>query len=165
MKEIKAIVRPNRLQALRSALAALPGFPGMSVSRVEGCSAPQRAGTSHSIRDELVEYSPKLRIEIVASDDLVQAIVECIVASARTGAVGDGLVWVGGVEVALMIHGGEAAAGQGNRPAPLAQARRGQDGTEGAAASDLAFDLQAPAVAGERVLDDGQAKPGAPGLA
>ena len=112
MKEIKAIVRPNRLQALRSALSALPGFPGMSVSRVDGCSAPRRVGPSHSIRDELVEYSPKLRIEIVAPEELVPAIVECIVAGSRTGAVGDGLVWVSGVDMAQMIHADDAAGGR-----------------------------------------------------
>jgi nitrogen regulatory protein P-II 1 len=42
MKEIKAVIRPNKLSALRDALIMLPGFPGMTVSKVEGCSAPAR---------------------------------------------------------------------------------------------------------------------------
>lgn len=94
MKEIKAIIRPNKLPVVHNALMALPGFPGMAVSKVEGCSAPDRHVVRHTVKDELTEYSPKIRIDIVAPDDQVDTIFQLIMDLAGTGHVGDGLVWV-----------------------------------------------------------------------
>ena len=75
MKEIKAIIRPNKLPVLRDALVVLPGFPGMTVSKVEGCSAPTRhVPAKVKIKDELTDYTPKVRVEIVAPDEVAEAI-------------------------------------------------------------------------------------------
>ncbi|MEY2632071.1 MAG: nitrogen regulatory protein 1 [Pseudomonadota bacterium] len=104
MKEIKAIIRPNKLPALRNALRQIPGFPGMTISKAEGCSALTRHGPPTNIKEELTDYTPKTRIEIVAPDDLAPAILDCICAVAQTGQVGDGLVWMVDVERALFIH-------------------------------------------------------------
>jgi nitrogen regulatory protein P-II 1 len=103
MKEIKAVIRPNKLSALRDALIALPGFPGMTVSRVEGCSAPTRHVVRQSIKDELTDFTPKVRIEVVAPDELAGEIFERITEVAQTGHYGDGLVWVTEVERAAFI--------------------------------------------------------------
>ena len=104
MKEIKAIIRPNKLSVLRDALIALPGFPGMTVSKVEGCSAPTRhAPVRVKIKDELTDYTPKVRIEIIADDDLATVIVDRIIAVSQTGQIGDGLVWVTPVDRAAFI--------------------------------------------------------------
>jgi len=103
MKEIKAVVRPNKLAALRDALLQLPGFPGMTVTRVEGCSAPTRHVARQNIKDELTDFSPKIRVEIVAPDELAQAIFERISEVAQTGHYGDGLVWITEVERAAFI--------------------------------------------------------------
>lgn len=104
MKEIKAIIRPNKLQALRDALVSLPGFPGMTVSKVEGCSAPSRHVPSRvRIRDELTDYTPKVRIEIVAPDEVADSILQRVIEVAQTGHYGDGLVWVTDVEKAAFI--------------------------------------------------------------
>ena len=103
MKEIKAIIRPNKLSALRDALVALPGFPGMTVSKVEGCSAPSRHVARQRIKDELTDYSPKMRIEIVAPDDVAEAIFQRITEVAQTGHYGDGLVWITEVEKAAFV--------------------------------------------------------------
>jgi nitrogen regulatory protein P-II 1 len=103
MKEIKAIIRPNKLSALRDALVALPGFPGMTVSKVEGCSAPSRHVARQRIKDELTDYSPKIRIEIVAPDDVAEAIFQRITEVAQTGHYGDGLVWITEVEKAAFV--------------------------------------------------------------
>ncbi|MDP3538601.1 MAG: P-II family nitrogen regulator [Azonexus sp.] len=103
MKEIKAIIRPNKLPALRDALIALPGFPGMTVSKVEGCSAPSRHVVRQKIRDELTDYSPKVRIEIVAPDEAAEAIFQRITEVAQTGHYGDGLVWITEIEKAAFI--------------------------------------------------------------
>lgn len=104
MKEIKAIIRPNKLAALRDALVAMPGFPGMTVSKVEGCSAPSRHAQARSrIKDELTDYSPKVRLEILVPDELADQIFRRITEVAQTGHYGDGLVWVCDVERAAFI--------------------------------------------------------------
>lgn len=104
MKEIKAVIRPNKLAALRDALVVLPGFPGMTVSKVEGCSAPSRHVPSRiKIKDELTDYTPKVRIEIVAPDEVAEAIFQRVTEVAQTGHYGDGLVWMVDVEKAAFI--------------------------------------------------------------
>ncbi len=103
MKEIKAVIRPNKLAALRDAMIALPGFPGMTVSKVEGCGAPSRHLAKHTIKEELTDYSPKVRIEIVAPDDVAESIFQRITEIAKTGHYGDGLVWMTDVEKAAFI--------------------------------------------------------------
>ena len=103
MKEIKAIIRPNKLPQLRKSLLSLPGFPSMTISQAEGCSAPSRHGPPVSIKDELTDYSPKMRIEIVAPDDVAEAIFQRITEVAQTGHYGDGLVWITEVEKAAFV--------------------------------------------------------------
>lgn len=103
MKEIKAIIRPNKLSALRDALVGLPGFPGMTVSKVEGCSAPSRHVARHTIKDELTDYTPKVRIEIVAPAEVAESIFQRITEIAQTGHYGDGLVWITEVEKVAFV--------------------------------------------------------------
>ncbi len=103
MKEIKAVIRPNKLLALRDALVALPGFPGMTVSKVDGCSAPSRHIVRQKIKDELTDYSPKVRLEIIAPDDVAELIFQRITEVAQTGHYGDGLVWMTDVEKVAFI--------------------------------------------------------------
>jgi nitrogen regulatory protein P-II 1 len=93
MKEIKAVVQPSRLPRIRSAFRHVKDFPGMTITKVEGCSRE----TQHerkSIREELTEFSPKVRIEIVAPDNLVEGILQVLVEVSSTGQRGDGIVWV-----------------------------------------------------------------------
>lgn len=103
MKEIKAVIRPNKLAALRDALIVMPGFPGMTVSKVEGCSAPIRHVTRNKIKDELTDYTPKVRIEIVVPDEAAEEIFRRITEVAQTGHYGDGLVWMTEIEQAAFI--------------------------------------------------------------
>ncbi len=91
MKEIKAIVRPALLEILRRELRAIPNFPGMTVMGCEGLTAPGRLGEQ---ADPLNDFTRKVQITVVASDELAQVIVERIRSSAATGRLGDGLVWV-----------------------------------------------------------------------
>jgi nitrogen regulatory protein P-II 1 len=102
MKEVKAVIRPNKLPALRDALRQIPGFPGMTITKAEGCSAPSRH-TPHNIKEELTDYTPKMRIEIVVDDDLAEVIVDRIISIATTGHIGDGLVWVTPVDRAAFV--------------------------------------------------------------
>ena len=106
MKEIKAVVRPNKLPALREALRDIPGFPGMTVSKAEGCSAPSRH-VPHNIKEELTDYTPKVRIEIVVKSDDVERCVDAIIKAARTGKIGDGKIFVTPVERVVRIRTGE----------------------------------------------------------
>jgi len=104
MKEIKAVIRPNKLPLVRDALFALPGFPGMTVTKVEGCSSPQRHIPGKvRIREELTDFSPKIRLEIVVADEFAEAIFQKIVDTAQTGHYGDGLVWMVEVEKAAFV--------------------------------------------------------------
>jgi len=93
MQEIKAIIQPQRLSRIRSALRNIKGFPGMTVSKVDGCGH-YVAKPSMGIREELNDYSPKVRIEMVTPDDLVEGVLQILVEVGHTGQVGDGIVWV-----------------------------------------------------------------------
>ncbi len=102
MIEIKAVIRPNKLPLVRSALMETPGFPGMTVTKVEGCSAPSRVEKT-TIKDELTDYSAKVRIEIVCNEDVADAIMDRLVKACQTGQVGDGIVWKVNVDKAFFI--------------------------------------------------------------
>jgi nitrogen regulatory protein P-II 1 len=102
MMEVKAVIRPNKLAALRAALLDTPGFPGMTVAKVEGCSAPSKANKA-SIKEELTDYSAKVRIEIVCNAELAPAIMDRIVSVCQTGQMGDGVVWCTPVPKAFFI--------------------------------------------------------------
>ncbi|MDD2721130.1 MAG: P-II family nitrogen regulator [Gallionella sp.] len=98
MKEIKAIIQPKRLERIRDAFRLLPGFPGMSVSRIQGCSAHSGPESHASLRAELTDFSDKVKLEIVADDDMVEPIVSLIHQHAYSGQTGDGILWVMPVE-------------------------------------------------------------------
>ncbi len=115
MKEIKAIIRPNKLPQLRKALMGLEGFPGMTISQAEGCTAPTRHGPVTSIKDELTDFTRKVRIEIVCPDEIADRIVECVTEVAQTGQLGDGIVWVTDVQRAVFVHKTTASGSPGLR--------------------------------------------------
>jgi len=102
MMEVKAVIRPNKLAALRTTLLETPGFPGMTVTKVQGCSAPNRTSKSN-LKDELTDYSAKVRIEIVCNDEVAQALMDRIVTICQTGQIGDGVVWCTEVPKAFFI--------------------------------------------------------------
>ena len=102
MIEIKAVFRPGRLPALRNALMDTPGFPGMTVTRVEGCGAPGSRDKT-SIKEELTDYSAKVQIEIVCSDDVADLLMDRIVEVCQTGQIGDGVVWKTDVQKVFFI--------------------------------------------------------------
>ncbi len=103
MKEIKAIVQPNKLEKIRSALSNIKQFPGMTVMKVQGCSSqekkPQR---KQNPLDELTDYSNKIMLYIICPDHLVEGVLQIIAECASTGQKGDGLVWI--TEAARVIR-------------------------------------------------------------
>lgn len=100
MKEIRAIVRPSRLERLREALRAIPNFPGVTIFKAEGFTAPA-AIDKRTVKDELTDFSDKLMVCVLAQEHMVEPIRQAIVAACHTGKIGDGLVWV--VDIAA-IH-------------------------------------------------------------
>lgn len=110
MKIITAMVQPFMLSKVTSALEAIEGFPGMTVTDVRGFGrekSTHEAGVPHSVREDFVEYVKKARIEIVARDEMVERVIETIVSAAHTGNRGDGKVFVWPVERAVRIQTGQ----------------------------------------------------------
>ncbi|MBM3360828.1 MAG: P-II family nitrogen regulator [Betaproteobacteria bacterium] len=97
MKEIKAVIPPHRLPKIRSAMRNLKNFPGMTVIKVDGCGHDLKKITD-DLREELSDYTPKIFIQMITPDNLVEGILQIIVESAHTGHQGDGLVWVTPIE-------------------------------------------------------------------
>lgn len=98
MKEIRAVIRPARLDALREALRKHPDFPGMTVVRARGAGYHPGEAPAPGIRGELTEDADRVRVEIVAADEQVEALLAVIHAACHTGQRGDGIVWVVPVE-------------------------------------------------------------------
>jgi len=95
MKEIKAVIQPNKLERIRSAFRNLKQFPGMTVMKVQGCSSNLKHPARKSDPlDELTDYSNKTMIFMVCPDHLVEGVLQIIAECASTGQKGDGVVWV-----------------------------------------------------------------------
>src|SRR3990172_1758829 len=107
MKEVRAYVQTFMLEHVIEALLAIPGFPGISVTdaRGFGCerAAPHEAGPA----EELTDFTPKVRLEIVVTEEMVDRVVEAITSSARTGHRGDGKIFVADVNRAVRVRTGE----------------------------------------------------------
>ena len=98
MKEIKAVIQPSRLARLREAFRKLPDFPGMTVSRAEGSGYHPGKPAPSGIKGELTDYSPRIRIEIISSDDQAARIVAIVKEICHSGQPGDGVLWTTMVE-------------------------------------------------------------------
>ena len=103
MKKIDAIVRTSKLEPLKEALFEA-GVKGMTVSEVQGCG--NQHGWKEYFRgsEVMVNTLPKIKLEIVAEDDAVETLVGVIASAARTGAVGDGKIFVMPVEEVVRIR-------------------------------------------------------------
>ena len=88
---------------MREVLRAVPGFPGMTITKAVGCGATARHAP-HTIKEELTDFTEKLRVEIISPDELADVLVDHIVQVATTGQTGDGLVWVTEVQRAVFIR-------------------------------------------------------------
>jgi nitrogen regulatory protein P-II 1 len=106
MKRIEAIVRPHKLDEIKEALFDA-GVKGMTVSEVKGFGRTGGRREVYRGSAYVVDFVPKVKLEIVVPDDLVRVIVEAIEQSAKTGKIGDGKVFVGDVLHAVRIRTGE----------------------------------------------------------
>ena len=106
MKLIKAIVRPNRVDEVKDALSAV-GIPGMTVSEVRGHGRQRGHPTIYRGSEYEISLLPKVEIEVVLPDDLVDDAIDAIMNAARTGEIGDGRVFVIPIEQGRIIRTGE----------------------------------------------------------
>src|ERR671930_337622 len=106
MKKIEAIIRPDRLQRVQDALDEL-GVSGLTVSEVMGCG--RQKGYTEQYRGSRANISllPKLKIESVLPDDIVDRATEAIIGASFTGEIGDGRVFVSPVDQSIRIRTGE----------------------------------------------------------
>jgi len=106
MKKIEAIVKPHKLDDVKDALNAL-GVQGMTVSDVRGFGRQKGHTEIYRGAEYTVDFTPKVKIEIVLDDDIVNQAVDAIVEAARTEKIGDGKVFVSDIESAVRIRTGE----------------------------------------------------------
>lgn len=110
MKMIMAVIQPFQLSKLTHALERIDAFPGITIADVRGFGR-EKSTTEHREHhariDDVVDYVKKVRIEVVAHDDMVEAIVKRIVEVTHTGNRGDGKVFVWRIEAAVRIKTGE----------------------------------------------------------
>ena len=110
MKLITAIIKPFRLDDVRNALAEV-GVNGMTVTEVKGFGRQRGHTELYRGAEYVVDFLPKVKIEVALSEDQVEQAIEAIASSARTGKVGDGKIFVTGVEQVLRIRTGETGDG------------------------------------------------------
>lgn len=107
MKHIIAYIRPNKLPAVTLALHRLPGLPGMSFSEVRGFSSDRVQKSGPPIVQDLIDYTPYVRIEVFCGDEQAYEIKYTIENAARTGNNGDGKIYVTDVGEAIRIQTAE----------------------------------------------------------
>ena len=106
MKKIEAIIQPFRLEPVKEALHAI-SVKGMTVTEVKGFGVQKGIREVYRGMEYQVDFLPKVKIEIVATDEKVQSIVDTIVSKARTGRIGDGKIFVYPVAEVIRIRTGE----------------------------------------------------------
>jgi nitrogen regulatory protein P-II 1 len=106
MKLVTAIVKPFKLDDIKTALEGL-GVVGMTVSEVQGYGRQKGHTEVYRGAEYTVDLVPKLKIEVVVDEIDVDEIVRAVVAAARTGAIGDGKVWVTAVDALVRVRTGE----------------------------------------------------------
>jgi nitrogen regulatory protein PII len=107
MKLIKAVVRPNKIDDVKDALAKL-GVDGLTVTEVRGHGKQKGHAAIYRGKEYQITLLPKIEVEVVVDDKLLEPAVGAIVAAARTGEIGDGRVFVSPVEQTFRIRTGEA---------------------------------------------------------
>ena len=106
MKKVEAIIKPFKLDDVKEALQDA-GVQGMTVTEIKGFGRQKGHTELYRGAEYVVDFLPKVKIEMVLADDLVDAAIEAIVGAARTEKIGDGKIFVSPVEQAIRIRTGE----------------------------------------------------------
>jgi len=106
MKKIDAVVKPFKLDEVREALSEI-GVSGLTVTEVKGFGRQKGHTELYRGAEYVVDFLPKVKIEIVVADNMVEQALEAIIKAARTGKIGDGKIFVTSVEQVVRIRTGE----------------------------------------------------------
>ena len=106
MKMVMAIIKPFKLDDVREALADV-GVAGITVTEVKGFGRQKGHTELYRGAEYVVDFLPKVKIEIVVADDAVEGAIDSIVKAARTGKIGDGKIFISNVEQVVRIRTGE----------------------------------------------------------
>ena len=109
MKLVTAIIKPHRLDEVRDALSGI-SVTGLTLSEVKGFGRQKGHTEVYRGAEYSIDFVPKVRLDVVIDDDQLQAVVDAITASARTGEIGDGKIFVSSIEQAVRIRTGEEGA-------------------------------------------------------
>jgi nitrogen regulatory protein P-II 1 len=107
MKKIEAVVKPFKLDEVREALSDI-GVTGLTVTEVKGFGRQKGHTELYRGAEYVVDFLPKVKVEVIIADPLVERAIEAIIKAARTGKIGDGKIFVTNVEQAVRIRTGES---------------------------------------------------------
>jgi nitrogen regulatory protein P-II 1 len=106
MKKIEAVIKPFKLEDVKDALAEI-GITGMTVSEVKGYGRQKGHSELYRGAEYVVDFLPKVKMEMVVDDDQVDQVVNTVVEAARTGKIGDGKIFVSDIDKIIRIRTGE----------------------------------------------------------
>mgnify|MGYP003474730445 CR=1 FL=1 len=109
MKMITAVIKPFKLEEVREALAEC-GVTGLTVTEVKGFGRQKGHTELYRGAEYVVDFLPKVKLEVVVEDALADRVVEAIAAAAQTGRIGDGKIFVSNIEEVIRIRTGETGA-------------------------------------------------------
>jgi nitrogen regulatory protein P-II 1 len=106
MKKVEAIIKPFKLDEVREALSEI-GVSGLTVTEVKGFGRQKGHTELYRGAEYVVDFLPKVKVEVIVADNLVERAIEAIIKAARTGKIGDGKIFVTSVEQVVRIRTGE----------------------------------------------------------
>ncbi|MEM6677302.1 MAG: P-II family nitrogen regulator [Pseudomonadota bacterium] len=106
MKKVEAVIKPFKLDEVKEALQEI-GIQGLSVMEAKGFGRQKGHTELYRGAEYVVDFLPKVKIELVVADDQLDQVLEAIVSAAKTGKIGDGKIFVSSVEAAIRIRTGE----------------------------------------------------------
>jgi nitrogen regulatory protein P-II 1 len=107
MKKIEAIIKPFKLDEVREALSEI-GVTGLTVTEVKGFGRQKGHTELYRGAEYVVDFLPKVKLEVVVADSLLERVMEAIINAARTGKIGDGKIFVSNMEQVVRIRTGES---------------------------------------------------------
>ncbi len=110
MKQVRAIIRPVKLEAVKDALTEA-GIRGMTVTEVKGCGKQKGHTAVYRGAEYAINFLPKVQVDLILPDNQVEQVIDIIIKTARTGEVGDGKIFVTDVIEEYTIRTGEKEAG------------------------------------------------------
>jgi len=109
MKKIEAVIKPFKLEDVKDALAEI-GITGMTVSEVKGYGRQKGHSELYRGAEYVVDFLPKIKMEMVVDDDMLDTVVNTVVEAARTGKIGDGKIFVSDINQIIRIRTGETGS-------------------------------------------------------